>query len=156
LVRTSEQTLPAAGRRTTAQRRLLLELIHEAEGHLDADELYRRARNRESKISLSTVYRNLQLFKKIGLVDERHFVEDHHHYEVKGPKEHYHLICLSCGRVIEFESSLMAGARDEIKKKHQFKVAAAHIHFEGYCAHCRSQGYPNQHDLEAGYAKVSD
>ena len=71
------------GKRVTGQRRLLLNLIQEAEGHLDADELYRQAKEREPKISLATVYRTLRLFKDLGLIEERHFVEEHHHYEAK-------------------------------------------------------------------------
>lgn len=133
-----------AGQRVTSQRRLLLDIIREAEGHPGADELYRRAKERDPRISLSTVYRNLQLFKELGLIAERHFSENHHHYEVKGPKEHHHLVCLGCGRVIEFESSLMAGARGRIEKEHQFEVSAAHIYLEGYCSDCQGKGVRQQ------------
>ncbi|MCJ7807105.1 MAG: transcriptional repressor, partial [Dehalococcoidia bacterium] len=71
------------GQRVTSQRRLILDILRHSEGHLDADELYRLAKEREPRISLATVYRNLNLFKELGLVEGRHFTEDHHHYEVK-------------------------------------------------------------------------
>jgi len=79
----SRKALNVAGMRVTNQRALLLELIRQGKGHLDADELYRRAREKQPRLSLSTVYRTLQLLKKLGLVEELHFDENHHHYEVR-------------------------------------------------------------------------
>lgn len=132
-----ERVPKVVGQRVTWQRRLLLDLILEAGGHLDADELFRRAKEREPRISLSTVYRNLRLFKKLGLIDERHFAEEHHHYEVKDTSEHYHLVCLGCGRVIEFESPLMKQVKDKVGMENRFEITGAEIRFEGYCSSCR-------------------
>ena len=128
------------GERMTWQRRLLLELISQAGGHLDADELFRRAKEREPRISLSTVYRNLRLFKKLGLVEERHLSENHHHYEAKSPSEHYHLVCLGCGRVIEFESPLLQRIKSQIRREQQFEVTGAEIGLQGYCSRSRRKG----------------
>ena len=125
------------GKRTTAQRKLLLELILQAGGHLDADELYRRAREREGTISLSTVYRNLKLFKELGLVEERHFAEDHHRYEAKAEVEHYHLVCLGCGKVVEFLSPLAKQMEHEIGLENGFIITGAEICIKGYCPRCR-------------------
>ncbi len=100
------RALNSAGLRVTNQRALLLEIIRQGEGHLDAFELYHRARERQPCLSLSTVYRALQKFKKLGLIEEVHFDETHHHYEVKPSAEHHHLVCLGCGRVIEFHYPL--------------------------------------------------
>ncbi|MCK4722357.1 MAG: transcriptional repressor, partial [Dehalococcoidia bacterium] len=91
------------GQRITSQRRLLLDLLRQSEGHLDADELYRRAKEQEPRLSLSTVYRSLRLFKELGLIEERHFIEEHHHYEARSETEHHHVVCRGCGKVIEFE-----------------------------------------------------
>jgi Fe2+ or Zn2+ uptake regulation protein len=125
------------GQRTTSQRKLLLDLIYQTEGHLDADELYRRAKERDPRISLSTIYRNLRLFKKLNLVDERRFGEEHYHYEAKGTEEHYHLVCLGCGRVIEFHSPLIQQVKDEVKEENDFEVTSAEVSLEGYCHSCR-------------------
>jgi Fur family ferric uptake transcriptional regulator len=129
----------AKGQRNTSQRRLLLELLRHSEGHLDAEELYRIAKVWEPRISLSTVYRNLSLFKKLGLVDERHFTEAHHHYEVKQKGEHHHLICLNCGRVAEFEYHLSERFKEGIGRNTGFEVAGGEIYLEGYCEQCRQQ-----------------
>ena len=125
------------GLRITSQRRLLLDLLLHAEGHLDADELYRRARATEPHLSLSTVYRTLKLFKELGLVEERHFTEEHHHYEVKPSAEHYHFICLGCGQVIEFESPKIKKMAEGIGAEKGFNITSTEVHIEGYCSSCR-------------------
>ena len=125
------------GQRVTSQRRLILDILRHSEGHLDADELYRLAKEREPRISLATVYRNLNLFKELGLVEERHFTEEHHHYEVKRKRKHHHLICLGCGRVVEFECPLTRQMKERISRKSGFKVLNTEVSMEGYCERCR-------------------
>ncbi len=125
------------GQRIPTQRRLLLDLLRHTEGHLDADELYRLAKDREPRISLSTVYRSLRLFKELGLVEERRFAEEHHHYEAKGDVEHHHLICLGCGKVIEFEHPLTAKIKDDVSSQSGFDIVGAEFYIEGYCESCR-------------------
>jgi Fe2+ or Zn2+ uptake regulation protein len=122
--------------RNTSQRRLLLDLLNQSEGHLDADELFRLAKEREPRISLSTVYRNLSLFKELGLIEERHFADEHHHYEVKGKREHYHLVCLNCGKVVEFQSPLAKRMKEAISKRTGFEILDGDIRLEGYCERC--------------------
>src|SRR3972149_8306606 len=131
--------LSSAGRRATSQRTLLLELIRESQGHLDAPELYRLARERDPRLSLSTVYRTLSMLKEMGFISELHFDEEHHHYEVKPPAEHFHLLCLGCGRVIEFESPLTARLKEELTRRHRFTITSTAIDLAGYCAGCRQE-----------------
>ena len=131
------QMLNTNGHRITRQRTLLLELIKEAGGHLDADELYRRAREKQPRVSLSTVYRALQLFKKMGLVEEYHFDESHHHYEVRSKKEHHHLLCLGCGKVIEFRAPLSQYVRRNVPEAKDFDIVDTELRMTGYCSKCR-------------------
>ncbi len=138
--KTSHRAL--TGRRSTAQRRLLLDLIQKADGHLDADELYRRARDQEPSISLSTVYRNLKLFTSLNLVKERHFDEEHHHYEAKASVEHYHLICYGCGDVVEFQSPRIEQMKQEVGKEKGCKITEADVHLMGYCGKCQKTMAP--------------
>jgi Fe2+ or Zn2+ uptake regulation protein len=130
------QAKKISGRRMTSQRKLLFDLLTESGGHIDAGELYVKAREKDPRISLATVYRNLSLFKQAGLVKEYHFAEEHHHYEIKGKKGHQHLICLGCGKVIEFESSLVAKIKEDTAKANDFTVADVTVYIEGYCADC--------------------
>lgn len=142
-IASARRILSEAGRRTTAQRTLILEVLRHNPGHLDADEVYRLAKERDPRLSLSTVYRTLSLLKKLGEVDELHLAEEHHHYEAKGQKgqaEHYHLICLGCGRVVEFVSALTAQLKAEQEAASGFVIAGVHVDLTGYCAACRSAG----------------
>ena len=130
--------LHKGGGRTTAQRLLLLDLIH-TEGHFDADELWARARLTYPRLSLSTVYRSLQLFRKLGLVDGHTFAEAHCHYETRAAGEHYHLQCSQCGRIVEFSNSLIEEIKAEVARNYDFAVKEADIHFIGICSDCRQK-----------------
>ena len=124
------------GRPVTAQRQLLLRLIKKTGGHISAKELYRRASRKNESISLATVYRTLQLFKELGLVEERRLGQVYCHYEVKGSTDHQHLVCRSCGKVIEFESPLISRLVEELKNEHGFSLTKIDLHMEGYCRRC--------------------
>ena len=123
--------------RTTKQRSLILEVIRYEQGHLDANEIYRRARDKQPRLSLSTVYRTLPMFKKLGLVEEVHFDETHHHYEVKSSSEHHHLVCLGCGRVIEFRYPLARYVRRNVAEANDFDIVDTEVRITGYCSECR-------------------
>ena len=124
------------GHPLTSQRRLLLELIRQATAHIDAKELYRRASSKDESISPATVYRSLNLFKQLGLVDERKLGKMRCYYEIKQPPEHQHLVCQGCGKVIEFESPLIRKLVDKVQREHGFNVTKAELYLEGYCPEC--------------------
>jgi Fur family ferric uptake transcriptional regulator len=135
----ARKILDRSSQRVTSQRALLLELLRQSGRHVDADDLYRRARKKGSRISLSTVYRNLQLFKKLGLIEEHHFDEEHHHYEVKSGAEHQHLLCTSCGKVVEFACPVSWKLRKDIGKKYDFHITGVEVRMTGLCPSCRSK-----------------
>ena len=136
-VKTARRVLGGAGMRVTSQRALIMGVIRRGQGHLDADEIYRQAREKDPHLSLSTVYRALQAFKKLGLVDELHFDESHHHYEMKPSAEHHHLKCLGCGRVIEFSYPLSRYIKRNVPEARGFAVSETEVRIAGYCADCR-------------------
>jgi len=137
LLKNSHRALNTTGLRVTKQRALILEIIRRGQGHLDADEVYRQAREKQPRFSLSTVYRTLQLLKKLGLVEEVHFDEAHHHYEVKPSAEHHHLVCLGCGKVIEFGYPLTRYVKRNVTEAHDFEITGTEIRMTGYCSRCR-------------------
>ena len=128
-----------SGRPVTSQRRLLLSLIKKADGHISAKELYRRASRKNESISLATVYRTLQLFKELGLVEERRLGQVYCHYEVKDSPDHQHLVCRSCGNVIDFESPLLSKLAEELKHEHGFNLTKIELYIEGYCQQCTKE-----------------
>lgn len=137
MLTTSRKILNKAGMRVTNQRALILEIIRQ--GHLDADEIYRRAKEKEPRLSLSTVYRTLQKLKQLGLVEELHFDEEHHHYEAKPSAEHYHLVCLGCGRVIELRQPLSDFIKKNVAEAKDFDILETEVRVTGYCARCRKK-----------------
>ncbi len=133
----ARRLLRSQGKRVTPQRLLLFEVMQGHGGHLDADELYLLAKEREPRLSLSTVYRTLSLLKELDLIEELHFDEEHHHYEVKGGEtEHHHLICLNCGEIIEFESPFIDKIKAQVAQDQNFRITGAHIDLKGYCQGC--------------------
>ncbi len=139
LLEDTRRALNVPGLRVTNQRALLLELIRQGEGHLDADELYRRAREKQPRLSLSTVYRTLQLLKRLGLVEELHFDENHHHYEAPPSAEHHHLVCLGCGKVVEFHTPLSRYIKKNVAEAKDFEIMNTELRMTGYCPKCRQK-----------------
>ncbi|MFH0846787.1 MAG: transcriptional repressor [Chloroflexota bacterium] len=121
--------------RNTRQRAVILDII--GKGHLDASRIYELARERRPSISLSTVYRTLKRLKEQGVLEELHFDEAHHHYELKSVGEHCHLVCLGCGKVEEFSFELGKVMKADILRKKGFTVTGAEMELQGYCARCR-------------------
>ena len=136
-LKSNRSALNVTGLRVTSQRALILEIIRRR--HLDADEIYRQARAKQPRLSLSTVYRTLQVLKKLGLVEELHFDETHHHYEMKPSSEHHHLVCLGCGKVVEFECPLSLKMKEDIAREKGFEITSAEIRMTGYCPKCRQK-----------------
>jgi Fur family ferric uptake transcriptional regulator len=137
---TIKQILRSEGRRVTVQRTLLLRIIRESGGHLDADEIHRQARQHDPRISLSTVYRTLNLLKDLDLVEEFHFDEEHHHYEMAAQTHHHHLVCTECGQITEFQSPLLERLRAEIEREHGFVLERLQMDALGRCQECQAAG----------------
>ncbi len=104
-----QQATAARGIRMTRQRRVILQVMDDAEQHLDVDQILERAQKIDAGVHLVTVYRTIDLLKKQGLIDELdllHLRGDRHYYETHGPRDHIHVACLRCGKVREFERLL--------------------------------------------------
>jgi Fe2+ or Zn2+ uptake regulation protein len=127
---------PIQGHTLTSQRRLLLGILRDTEGHMDAKELYRRAIARDESISQATVYRALNLFKELGLIDEMRLGTIRCFYEVKQSPEHQHLVCQGCGKIMEFSSPHFQKLVEAVQHERSFKVTKAELFLEGYCPEC--------------------
>lgn len=92
------------GLKMTGQRRLIAQVLSEAEDHPDVEELYRRASQRDGRISIATVYRTVRLLEEKGILERRDFGGGRARYEASEPGHHYHLIDVDTGRVVEFEA----------------------------------------------------
>ncbi len=139
VARSGETDLRAAGKRVTVQRRLVLDVLSVADGHLDAGEIYTRAHERDPRLSLATVYRTLKTLVESGLVRQLHLAGERHYYELDRQDRHAHLVCAACGRVWEVDSADLARAAREAGREFGFQVATARVEVTGLCADCRQQ-----------------
>src|SRR5271165_6396511 len=133
-------SLREKGVRLTRQRELLLELIDKTGEHLDAERLFRLAKEQDPKLNRVTVYRTLKLLKLGGLVDEldlMHHAGDQHYYETRLKQEHAHVIRLRCGKIEEFFGDPLQAIRDQIANHFGFQVVLARTEVGGYCSHCQ-------------------
>jgi Fur family ferric uptake transcriptional regulator len=128
------------GIRLTRQRQVLLDLIDKAGAHMDAEQLYARAKQKDPKINRVTVYRTINMLKDAGLVDEldlMHWSGAQHYYETRLKPEHAHVICLRCGKVEEFYGEPLQKIRGQVERRFGFQVLLARTEVGGYCADCR-------------------
>jgi Fur family ferric uptake transcriptional regulator len=129
----------AKGLRLTAQRRAVLEVIETAEEHLDAASLLKLARQKDAAIDRATVYRTLELLKKLRLVDEldlMHLNGEKHYYELRTGRDHIHLACFQCGKIEEFGSPLFERLKQEIARERGFNVNVVRMEVGGRCNNC--------------------
>jgi Fur family ferric uptake transcriptional regulator len=125
----------------TAERTALVREIFATHYHFEADELLFKMKEKGVKISRATVYRTLELLVKSGMVRRVHLGEDHYHYEhVRGDSHHDHLICTTCGGVIEFHDEELERLQREICTKKKFTPTFHNLQILGICDSCRKKG----------------
>src|SRR5580693_6784446 len=137
-----QKAMAERGIRMTRQRRVILQVMDDAEQHLDVDQILDRARKIDSGVHLVTVYRTIELLKKHGLIDELdllHLRGDRHYYESHGPRDHIHVACLRCGKVREFESRLYEQLKQQIARDFKMKVTVSRTEVGGYCEECQQK-----------------
>ena len=133
--------LTARGVRMTQQRRTILSIIEPAKPHLDASQILRRAKKLDSSVDRVTVYRTLSLLKRHGLVDELdllHLRGHSHFYERRAQRDHLHMACLRCGKIMEFESSLFERLKGQVERECRFHIVVTRVEMGGYCTDCRT------------------
>ncbi|MBN1437945.1 MAG: transcriptional repressor [Anaerolineales bacterium] len=129
------------GLKLTRPRQVILEVLENDRGHLDAETIYRKAKDKDPRIGIATVYRTLALLKRLGLAEEHDLGEDHGHFEaVDGTKPHFHFTCLRCGKIIEFESPQVMRLSQNLCEKEGLLVLEVHLRLSGYCRQCRPPG----------------
>jgi Fur family ferric uptake transcriptional regulator len=134
-----EYRIRAMGMRMTEQRRIVTDVLENAEDHLDVEEVLRRARKKDPTIHRATVYRTLNSLKALGLVDEldlMHVGGGRHYYEIRPSKFHIHLVCTRCGTVEEPSGEFWERLADRVEKETSFKPEAMRLEIGGTCRAC--------------------
>jgi Fur family ferric uptake transcriptional regulator len=128
------------GFKYTSERNAIVEAITSFKGHFNADELFDRLRERGQEISRATVYRSLPLLIKSGIIKETVRSLGKMSYEcVLGHDHHDHLICIRCGRLIEFKDENIEQMQDQVCKKYDFEPVDHLMSIRGYCEKCRGK-----------------
>ncbi len=130
--------LRGEGLKWTPQREEVLKAALSLGGHFQAEELAYRMRKMGSRVSRATIYRTLPLLLKAGFIKEVIHGEKHLHYEsVQGDQRHDHLICLKCGRIIEFQDDVLREAQERICRENRFRAQKVLHEIYGLCESCQ-------------------
>lgn len=133
--------LTSRGVRMTRQRRTILGVIETATQHINASQILRKAQKFDANIDRVTVYRTLGLLKRHGLVDELdllHVGGDSHYYERRPQRDHLHITCVRCGKVMELESELFDRLKGQVQRECSFQIVITRVEIGGYCTECRT------------------
>ena len=115
--------LAGEGLKVTRQRLAIAEAFYGRGGHLSLQDLLDLARQVEPSIGYATVYRTMKLLADGGLATEHQFADGHARYEPAEEGEHHdHLICLTCGHILEFESDEIEEIQERIADEYKMKV----------------------------------
>jgi Fur family ferric uptake transcriptional regulator len=134
------QLLKERGLKSTRQRDEILQVFLESAPHLSIEELYRRVRQRNPRIGYTTVYRTLKLMAQSGLASLRQFGDGMARFErCAGGEHHDHLICLSCGKIVEFESERIEAMQSRIARRQGFRVLDHKLELYGHCPDCAAK-----------------
>ncbi|HEY5122268.1 MAG TPA: transcriptional repressor [Ignavibacteria bacterium] len=109
--------------RITNERLLILDSALSMRDHFDADELYLKMKGDYIRASRATVYKTLELMSECSILTKHNFKGDRARYETKyGRNHHYHIICVRCNRIVEFEDPRIEKLQETICKEHNLKL----------------------------------
>lgn len=123
-----------AGLKVTTPRMRILQILQE--GHLTAEEIYKKLTNQGDEVGLATVYRVLTQFENAGLVIKHNFGDGRAVYELEKGEHHDHLVCIKCGKVEEFVDDVIEQRQAEIAKEKNFQMTDHSLNIIGLCASC--------------------
>jgi len=128
------QDLRKAGLKVTLPRMKILEILEQSsQPHLSAEDIYRILLTSDEEIGLATIYRVLTQFEAAGLVIRHHFEGGQAVFELDRGKHHDHLICIKCGRIVEFVNAKIEEQQQKIAKDAGFKITDHSLIIYGEC-----------------------
>ncbi len=131
-----DKALRERGYRLTPQRMLVIEALHNADNHISAEEIFEQLHARYPYSNISTVYRTLELMKKLNLVTETDFGEGCVRYHVAEKGHHHHLVCHACGKIIDLDESIIGPLKDTLLRDYGFDADLRHLAISGECHDC--------------------
>jgi len=131
--------LERKGLKSTRQRDTIVREFFRRHQHLTVEELWARVKQVDAKIGYATVYRTLKLLTESGLAFKREFGGGHARFEHVTEHHHDHLICLECGKIIEFENGQIEELQEKICRKYKFRLINHKMELYGYCEACNRE-----------------
>jgi len=132
--------VPEERLKTTRQREEILKVFFNSAGHRNLAQIHAQVLKADPKIGYTTVYRTLKLLTRFGLAAERKFDDGETRYEpVSAEAHHDHLICLECGKIIEFENNAIETLQREIAGHYGFKILHHRMELYGRCLQCMKE-----------------
>ena len=133
--------LSEKGYRLTPQRLMILSAIEGSSEHISAEEIYAQVAAKYPHVNISTVYRTLELLKRLGMVYEINLGEGRirYHAEIRG--HHHHLVCQNCGSVIDIDEATLSSLREALLHDYNFRAELRHVAIFGLCESCRRVSY---------------
>ena len=128
--------LSKQGYRLTPQRLMVLSAIENSDSHISAEEIYVQVVAKYPNVNISTVYRTMELLKRLGLVTETDLGEGRVRYHPAEKGHHHHLVCRECGAIIDLDESLLASLRSALLREYKFNADLRHLAILGRCVNC--------------------
>jgi Fe2+ or Zn2+ uptake regulation protein len=123
--------------RKSKQRQAILEALANQNSHLSAEEIYQAVKIENPKISLGTVYRNLEVLTETGKIYRSSFADGKARFELAQAGHHHHLVCMKCGEIENISTCPMVREIAGIIESHDFKPLHHYFEIYGYCRKCR-------------------
>jgi len=128
------------GLKATKQREEILNIFLSSSGHKSLAQIYAQVAKTNPKIGYVTVYRTLKLLTQLGLATRRKFEDGETRYEPASEGSHHdHLICLDCGKIIEFEDPTLEALQKGIARRYRFRISHHLMELYGRCEECRQK-----------------
>jgi Fe2+ or Zn2+ uptake regulation protein len=118
---------------------MIMSVIQEAREHLSVEQIAERVQERNPYVSLSTIYRTLELLRELGLVRENHLPGENPRYEIADGRAHHHLICRGCRAVIHLDQQLLGNLSEKLQGDFHFHNLTLDLVASGYCSTCWQQ-----------------
>lgn len=133
----SQNDIKNAGLKVTLPRTKILKVLETTKDrHLTAEEIYKHLLDLDEDIGLATVYRVLTQFEAAGLVMRHHFEGGRSVFELATDQHHDHLMCVRCGKIVEFVDETIESRQKLIAKKHGFNITDHVMYLYGFCSPC--------------------
>jgi Fur family ferric uptake transcriptional regulator len=132
------------GLRSTDQRKLIVETFFKAAHHISIEELLAEVRAQDKRVGYATVYRTLKLLTECGVAFERKFGDGLTRYELADESSHHdHLICIDCGKIIEFEEPQIEELQERVAAHYGFVLKTHKHEMYGTCSDCTAKAANN-------------